>query len=66
MKLIMLLVKNEGTTKNMMVEESTPRAISLRTLLQERRGAPKFTEYARLNTAQSQILMEIEKDKDIK
>ena len=37
MKLIMLLVENEGTTKNMMMEASTPRAISLRTLLQERR-----------------------------
>ena len=37
MRLIMLLVKNEGTTKNMMVEASTPRVISLRTLLQERR-----------------------------
>ena len=43
-------------TKSDKSEDSTP----------ENRGEPKFTEYARLNTAQSQILMEIEKDKDIK
>ena len=37
MRSIMLLVKNEGTTKSMMVEANTPRAKILRTLLQERR-----------------------------
>ena len=37
MRLIIFLVKNEGMIKNMMLEVSTPRVISLRTLLQERR-----------------------------
>ena len=37
MKLTILLVKSEGTTKNMKVAASAPKVISLRTLLQGRR-----------------------------
>ena len=36
MKLIILSIENEGMTKNMMVEKSTPSTISLRTSLRER------------------------------
>ena len=43
-------------TKSDKSEDSSPK----------RKGGPKFTEYARLNTARSQILMEIKKDKDVR
>ena len=50
-----------------MSETSTPRAISLRTLLQRKKGGPKFTELrATKHHSRSQILMEIEKDKDVR
>ena len=42
-------------TKSDKSKDSTPR----------KKGGPKFTEYSRLNTARSQILMDIEKDKDV-
>ena len=48
----------------MTLEANTPRTISLRILLHKKRGRQKFIEYARINTARSQILMDIEKDKD--
>ena len=43
-------------TKSDKSEDSTPK----------KKGGPNFAEYARLNTAQSQILMDIEKDKDVR
>ena len=46
----------DKNTKSYKSEDSAPK----------KKGGPKFTEYARLNTARSQILMEIEKDRDVR
>ena len=43
-------------TKNDKSEDSAPR----------KKNGPKFAEYTRLNTARSQVLMEIENDKNVK
>ena len=66
MWLIILLVRNEGTTENMMLGSKYTKSDKSEDSAPKKRGGPKFTEYARLNTSQSQIIIEIEKDKDVR